>query len=108
MRLFLRSRRVVPLATAAALFLGPLASGQSAPLRGLWVGQINLNAVNEVSVPLNAEDVPVAPDPAVPTPTSDQAQLRVLLHVNGAGQVSLLRDVAVVNRRPQTDRKSVV
>lgn len=100
MRLFLRNRRVVLMATASFLAASGVAPGQSDLHRGLWVGQVNLNYVNEVPVPLDENDVPIAPDPKVPTPTSDQAQLRVILHVNGAGQVTLLRDVAVLNRRP--------
>jgi len=70
----------------------------SDPYRGLWVGQVNLNFVNEVSVPFDADNVAVAPDPKVPTPTSDQAQIRLILHVNGAGQVNLLKEVAVLRR----------
>ena len=50
---------------------------------------------------LDKNNVPIAPDPNVPTPTADRAHLRLILHVNGAGQVSLLRDVAVLNRRPE-------
>lgn len=72
--------------------------GQSDPNRGLWVGQVTLQYVNEVSVPLDASNVSIAPDPSVPTPTSDAAQLRLILHVNGSGQVSLLKDVAILNR----------
>ena len=68
--------------------------------RGLWVGQVTLNFVNEVSVPLDENNVSIAPDPKVPTPTADQAHLRLILHVNGAGQVELLKDVAILNRKP--------
>lgn len=100
MRLSFRNSPAALLATVAFLAAGHAASGQSDPHRGLWVGQVTLNYVNEVPVPLDENDNPVAPDPNVPTPTADQAQLRVLLHVNGAGQVSLLRDVAIVNRNP--------
>ncbi len=66
--------------------------------RGLWVGQAKLNFVNEISIALDENNVSIAPDPMVPTPTSDQAQIRLILHVNGAGQVSLLKDVAVLRR----------
>jgi len=66
--------------------------------RGLWVGEAKLNFVTEVTVPLDKNNNPVAPDPKVPTPTSDAANLRLLLHVNGAGQVNLLKSVAVLNR----------
>ena len=70
------------------------------PLRGLWVGEATLNFVNEVTVPLDRNNNPVAPDPTVPTLTADRAQVRLLLHVNGAGQAHLLKDVAILNRRP--------
>lgn len=68
------------------------------PYRGLWVGQATLGYVNEVPVPLDADNVPIAPDPKVATPTADAAQVRLILHVNGAGQVRLLRDVAILSR----------
>lgn len=70
----------------------------SSPYRGLWAGQVVLNYVNEVPVPLDENNQPVAPDPKVATPTADQAHLRLILHVDGAGQVRLLRDVAVLVR----------
>ena len=73
-------------------------SGQSSPMRGLWVGSVKLKAVNEVAVPLDAANVPVAPNPSVPTPTYDTAELRLIIHVNGAGQACLIKDVAVLNR----------
>lgn len=87
------------LVLAGALWLVPPAIGGSAnPNRGLWVGQVTLNQVNEVPVVLDQNNQPVAPDPKVATPTADQAHLRLILHVNGAGQVSLLKDVAVLAR----------
>src|SRR5436190_5299482 len=79
------------------LLLGTYAAfGQVNAYRGLWVGEAKLRYVNEVSVPLDAQNFPKAPDPNVPTPTADAANLLVILHVNGAGQVSLLKDVAIV------------
>ena len=83
---------------AALVFLPSRAAGQANPYRGLWVGSVSLEAVNEVAVPLDAKNVPIAPDPRVPTRTYDRADLRILLHVNGAGQANLLKDVAVLNR----------
>jgi hypothetical protein len=76
--------------------------GQADPLRGLWVGEATLNYVNEVSVPLDENNQPVAPVSRATTPTADRAQLRLLLHVNGAGQTALLKEVAVLNRRPES------
>ena len=71
---------------------------QANPYRGLWIGTVALDAVNEVSVPLDANNVPIAPNPEVPTATYDRAELRLLIHVNGAGQAALLKDVAILNR----------
>jgi hypothetical protein len=89
---------------AACWCLAPLAAnGQTTPFRGLWVGEVRLNYATEVTVGLDENNVAVAPDPKVPTPTKDQANLRLILHVNGAGQVSLLKDVAILNRRSATN-----
>jgi hypothetical protein len=81
------------------MLLPGTADGQASPWRGLWVGEVRLGAVNEVTVPLDANNIPRAPDPAVPTKTFDAANLRLLLHVNGAGQVNLLKQVAILNRK---------
>jgi len=81
-----------------SLLLPQAGWAQASPLRGLWVGSVALNAVNEVAVPLDETNVPIAPDPAVPTLAFDRADLRLLIHVNGAGQASLLKDVAILSR----------
>lgn len=95
----LSARSALVVAAGTLLLAGASRSaGQANPYRGLWVGSASLQAVNEVTVALNSSNVPVASNPAVPTRTFDQAQLRIILHVNGAGQVSLLKDVAVLNR----------
>ncbi|WP_367871014.1 hypothetical protein [Luteolibacter sp. Populi] len=86
------------LACALVASASPVFS-QSSPYRGLWVGEVSLGAVNEVSVPLDANNVPRAPDPNVPTPTSDAANLRLILHVDAAGRTSLLKQVAVLSRK---------
>jgi len=90
-----------PIGLALALMLclvaTPLSAAQD-PARGLWVGEVVLTSVNEVSVAVNAQNVVVAPDPAVPTPTADAAHLRLLLHVDNAGKVRLLKSVAVINK----------
>lgn len=87
---------------AAGLLAPAPAFSQSSPYRGLWVGEVRLDGVNEVSVPLDAQNIPRAPNPAVPTKTFDAANLRLILHVNGAGQVSLLKQVAILNRKAGT------
>lgn len=83
---------------AATVLLPQSSRAQASPFRGLWVGSASLVAVNEVAVPLDENNVPIAPDPEVPTPTTDRADIRLLIHVNGAGQAFLLKDVAILNR----------
>lgn len=99
MKTLISLRAGVAVALTGFAWLLPQAGwSQASPFRGLWVGSAALNAVNEVSIPLDAANVPVAPDPEVPTPTFDRADLRLLIHVNGAGQAFLLKDVAILNR----------
>lgn len=109
MRAHLWLKPVFRAAVFAALVLSPqVGRGQASPFRGLWVGSASLYAVNEVTVPLNAANVPVAPNPEVPTPTADRAELRLLIHVNGAGQAFLLKDVAILNREHNQSSTGVV
>lgn len=65
------------------------------PSRGLWVGEVALNAVNEATGAVGDSNTYEFTDPEITTPTSDTAYLRLILHVNGAGQVQLLKSVAV-------------
>lgn len=89
---------------ALTLFLAPCTGwGQTSPYRGLWVGSAALTAVNEVSVPFDENNVAIAPVPEVPTASFDRADLRLILHVNGAGQAFLLKDVAILNRAQGQD-----
>ncbi len=91
--------RSLSIATACCLLTFSVATGQGGdPYRGLWVGQVALTRATQVSVPLDEDNVAIAPDPEVATPTADTAYLRLILHVNGAGQVSLLKDVAILAR----------
>jgi len=76
--------------------------------RGLWVGQATLTHVNQATIPLNEENDPEPKDPNIPQPTSDAAHLRLILHVDGAGQVNLLKDVAILRRLDEADTNSVV
>ena len=89
-------------ALTALLAAGLPARSQSNASRGLWVGEVTLNSVNEASVPLDENNVPKAQDPNVPTKTFDTANLRLILHVDGTGHVSLLKDVAVLSRTGET------
>ena len=74
-------------------------SAESSPYRGLWVGEVALGKVNEVTVPLDAQNVPRAPDPNSPTPTFDAATFRVIVHVDAMGRASLLKQVAILARK---------
>ena len=78
------------------------------PYTGLWIGTVTLRTVSEVSIPLDKNNVPRAPDPTKPTATADRADLTLILHVNDAGQVSLLKDVAIVNRNLSGDSSATV
>ncbi len=86
----------------ALTLLGLIFSGVSSfaiqDYAGLWVGRVALSHVNEVAVPLDENNTPIAPNPNVPTPAHDEAYLRLILHVNGAGQVNLLHDVAILKQ----------
>lgn len=92
-------KRSLPLLLISLALIWGDASAQSSPYRGLWVGEASLDQVNEVTVPLDEDNIPRAPDPNVTTPTSDVAKLRLILHVDASGQVSLLKHVAVLARK---------
>ncbi|PXA05114.1 hypothetical protein DDZ13_03900 [Coraliomargarita sinensis] len=68
------------------------------PSQGLWVGEVALNAVNEATGAVGDSNTYEFTDPAITTPTADTAYLRLIVHVNGAGQASLLKSVAVVEK----------
>lgn len=67
---------------------------------GLWVGEVLIGEVAEVSVPLDENNIPRAPDPDTPTATSDSLSLRLIIHVDSAGVFRLLKDVAILKRNP--------
>lgn len=56
---------------------------------GLWIGQVTLTKVNEVQRAVNGVAAQV-------TPTGKPASIRIVLHVDEAGQVRLLKDVIVM------------
>ena len=90
---------------SAYRFLAPLLFAtapiyaESSPYRGLWVGEVFLGAVNETTTGLDENNIPRAPDPNVTTPTSDIANLRLILHVDATGRTTLLKHVAVLARK---------
>ena len=77
---------------------------QSDSNSGLWIGEALVSQVSEVSVPIDENNVPRAPDPNVPTPAHDLASLRLIIHVDAFGKVKFLKDVAIVkSSRVSTD-----
>ena len=77
---------------------------QSDPNSGLWIGEALVSQVSEVSVPLDENNVPRAPDPNVPTAAHDLASLRLIVHVDAFGKARFLKDVAIVkSSRVSTD-----
>jgi hypothetical protein len=63
---------------------GPAAgSGSTNALAGLWVGSASINAISEAH----------SADPATPTPTKSEMNLRLILHVEASGQTRLLKEV---------------
>ncbi len=85
-------------AAALAVFILSAQTADSAPnpVAGLWVGEVVLQNVNEAVSGVNAANQVVSPDPAVTTPTYSPARLRIILHVNAAGNIRLLKGVAMV------------
>jgi hypothetical protein len=104
LRRFTRARRGV-IGLSWLLVVAPFAllADPASPYRGLWAGEVKLNYATEVSVPLDENNVPIAPNPTTPTPTFDQANLRLILHVSSSGKVSLVKDVAILNRNGSTN-----
>jgi hypothetical protein len=82
------TRLLVPLSVekspAASAAAGIAAAAAPAnPLAGLWLGTATLDAVSE----------PHSANPANPTPTKSKLSLRLLVHLDAAGQARLLKDV---------------
>jgi hypothetical protein len=84
---------------ATLLALVPVSSrADSYPSRGLWVGDVSLNRINETVVGIDAANNTVAPDPSVTTPVASPAHIRIIFHVDAQGQVRLLKSVAVLSK----------
>ena len=94
-------KRIMIIVTAVAA--GLAGAAEISPYMGLWVGSAGMAAVNEVSIPLDADNIPRAPNPLVATPASGRADVRLIIHVDAAGRASLLKDVAVINRNASGD-----
>lgn len=89
---FRRTSRVL----AGVVFLTPFLSFAD-PAEGLWVGRAVLNQVNEAVGAVDENGVRVQTPPGQTTPTSDQAEIFLMLHVDAAGSVRLLKSVAIVD-----------
>jgi hypothetical protein len=83
---------------ASVLVVASSAVAGNFPARGLWVGEATLNRVNETVVGIDAANHTVAPDPSVTTPVASPAHLRIIFHVDGQGQVRLLKSVAILSK----------
>jgi len=68
---------------------GDLDLSRSTSTRGLWVGKVVLNAVNEVQTASSTSTGQI-------TPTADTMAFTILLHVDSTGRVRLLKDVIVL------------
>ena len=100
----LRSLRLCGEFLALLLFLlSPFSLDAASASRGLWVGEVVLNNVNEVTSAVNAQNVMVSPNPTNTTPTASAAHLRLILHVDAGGQVRLLNSVAVINKSSNSE-----
>jgi len=71
------------------------ASAAPAPSRGLWVGEVTVNKVNQVGVDAYLQAGVVPPGPEETTPTASAAHFRLIVHVDANGQARLLKSVAV-------------
>lgn len=90
------------------LFRGELVAGGRHEWRGLWVGSASLDHVTRVVSVVGDNNVRNDPNPAEPEPTADRAEIRLIVHVNAAGQVRLLKGVAILDRSPGLlDRKDI-
>jgi hypothetical protein len=65
----------------------PVSAGQWS---GLWIGQVEIGKVNEVTSKIDAATV---------KDVMNTFDLRLLLHSNAAGQVRMLRDVTLMQKR---------
>ena len=82
----------------AVLLTSGLSHAATNTTRGLWVGEVILQKVNETVDGVNAANQRVSPDPAVTTPVNSPAHLRIIFHVDGDGQVRLLKGVAIITK----------
>lgn len=75
-----------------AFLLAASAAGASLPA-GLWVGEVTVDAVSEITPSL-----PSAENGGAPAPAEGQLPMRVIIHSDGAGGVHLLKWVTLMAR----------
>src|SRR3954462_14483812 len=80
---------------AGFLLLPAFAAVGASPSRGLWVGDVKVNKVNQVGVDAYLQAGVVPPGPEQTTPTASAAHFRLIVHVDANGQARLLKSVAV-------------
>src|SRR5206468_11857647 len=85
-------------ALAAVLLLAPMGVRAASPARGLWVGDVTVNKVNQVGADAYLLAGAVPPGPEQTTPTASAAHFRIILHVDNSGQVRLLKSVALFSQ----------
>lgn len=93
---FLRSPALAGVFVACVLAAGSPNVARAADTTGLWVGEVVLDRVNEVVVSFDAANRRVATPPETLTPASDQASLRLIVHVDDDGKPRLLKGVAII------------
>src|ERR1051325_10420834 len=91
-------RPACSLVLAAGLLVPAWTSAASDPSRGLWVGEVTVNKVNQVGVDAYVQAGATPPGPGDTTPTASAAHFRLILHVDGNGQVRLLKSVALFSQ----------
>lgn len=72
------------------------ATGANPEAAGLWLGQIELDQVSDVT----------SATPQVPSPTAKPFDMNILLHVDAGGQVRLLREVTMMRQKTPTTNEA--
>jgi hypothetical protein len=83
---------------ATVLLMAALDAAAADPSRGLWIGEVTLNRVNQVGVDAYVQAGVTPPGPGDTTPTASAAHFRLMLHVDSNGQVRLLKSVALFSK----------
>ncbi len=96
------NRSIIPNLSTLLLLSTSVTCWAAHPSRGLWVGEVALNAVNEATGAVGDSNTYEFTDPEIATSTSDTAFLRLIVHVNGAGQAELLKSVALYENSTDT------